>query len=268
MRNEFDQLLVRKAKEAGTIVMDGVRATQLGMSPAGLRVVTPEGSFTARVVAGADGAEGMVARKSGLMQGASFDLGLEAEVAVTGGELARWDSLIGVDLGQIPGGYGWIFPKKDHLSIGVAGPVNQSKRLKPYMERLLRHVGNDHEVDLTGHLLPLRRRNMAIQQGNILLLGDAAGLIHPLTGEGIYYAIRSAQLAAPVIADAMRSDTIDLRGYQRAVDSQLMPGIELGRVLLNMFTRTPRLYFNMIRRSDLFWRCSCRVLAGARVVGA
>jgi geranylgeranyl reductase family protein len=268
MRNDFDQLLVRKAREAGAIVMDGVPAIQLGMSPAGVRVVTPEGSFASRIVAGADGAEGMVAKKSGLMQGVAFDLGLEAEVAVTGDELARWDSFIGVDLGQIPGGYGWVFPKKDHLSVGVAGPTHQSKRLKPYLERLLQHVGKDQTVEFSGHLLPLRKRNMAIQRGNILLLGDAAGLIHPLTGEGIYYAIRSAQLAAPVIAGALRSDSIDLRGYQRAVDSQLMPGIELGRVLLSIFTRSPRLYFNMTRRSDLFWRCACRMLVGTRVVGA
>ncbi len=268
MRNDFDQLLVRKAQEAGATVMDGVPAIQLGMSPSGIRVVTPEGSFASRIVAGADGAEGIVAKKSGLMQGVAFDLGLEAEVAVTGDELARWDSFVGVDLGQIPGGYGWVFPKKDHLSVGVAGPTHQSKRLKPYLERLLQHVGKDHTVEFSGHLLPLRKRNMAIQRGNILLLGDAAGLIHPLTGEGIYYAIRSAQLAALVIADALRSDTIDLRSYQRAVDSQLMPGIELGRVLLNIFTRSPRLYFNMIRRSDLFWRCACRMLVGTRVVGA
>lgn len=103
---------------------------------------------------------------------------------------------------------------------------------------------------------------MAIQRGNALLLGDAAGLVHPLTGEGIYYAIRSAQLAAPVITESLRSGRIDLRGYQRAVDDQLMPSLEVGRVLLNLFAWSPRFCFDLVSKSDRAWRYACNVLLG------
>ena len=137
-----------------------------------------------------------------------------------------------------------------------------------FLKRTTYHLGHYQIADFTGHLMPLRRRGMAIQRGNVLLLGDAAGLVHPLTGEGIYYAIRSAQLAAPVIASTLQADTINLKDYQQAVDAQLMPSLELGRVLLNLFTRSPRLYFDLVNRSDLIWSYACGALLGARPVCA
>lgn len=268
MRRKFDHLLVQKAQEAGASLIDGVRADELEITASAVRVMTPEGPFTAKVVAGADGAKGIVAKRSGLMRDVKLDIAIEAEVSVTEGELADWDSLIGLDYGQIPEGYGWVFPKKDHLSVGVGGPVHLSKRLKPYLERLLQHLGKYNVTDLTGHLMPLRERGMAIQRGNVLLLGDAAGLIHPLTGEGIYYAIRSAQLASPVIAGALQADTINLKDYQQAVDSQLMPGLELGQAISKVFSQSPRFYFDLVKRSDIVWMHICQALLGARPVFA
>ncbi len=262
MRSRFDHFLVKKAQEAGAVVSDGVRADQLEMTASGVSVLTAEGPITAKVVAVADGARGTVGRGLGMIRDFELGLALEDEVYVTGDKLSDWDSLIGLDIGQIPGGYGWVFPKRDHLSVGVGGPLHLSKRLKPYLKRLLRHLGKNDIDDFTGHLMPLRRRGMAIQRGNALLLGDAAGLVHPLTGEGIYYAIRSAQLAASVITESLRSGRIDLRGYQRAVDDQLMPSLEVGRVLLNLFTWSPRFYFDLVSRSDRAWRYACHVLLG------
>jgi len=268
MRSKFDHLLVRKAQEAGAALIDGVRADELEITASGVKVMTPEGPFDAKVVAGADGAKGMVAKRLGLMKDVELDIAIEAEVSVTQDKLADWDSLIGLDYGQIPDGYGWVFPKKDHLSVGVGGPVHLSKRLKPYLERLLQHLGKYDITDLTGHLMPLRRRGMAIQRSNVLLLGDAAGLIHPLTGEGIYYAIRSAQLAAPVIAGALQADTINLKDYQQAVDSQLMHGLEQGRAISKIFSQSPRFYFDLVKRSDIVWMHICQALLGARPVFA
>jgi len=268
MRSKFDHFLVLKAQEAGAAVIDGLKADQLEITASGVKVLTPKGPFTAQIVAGADGAKGMTAKTLGLMRHVGLGLALEAEVSVTEDELANWDSIIGLDLGQIPGGYGWVFPKKDHLSIGVGGPVHLSKMFEPYFRRLLRHLGNHEITDFKGHPMPLRKGGMAIQQDRFLLVGDAAGLIHPLTREGIYYAIKSAQVAAPVIAGALQAGSINLEDYQNAVDAQLMPGLEVGRVLLELFTWSPRLYFNLVKRSDLVWRHACRALQGASRVYA
>jgi geranylgeranyl reductase family protein len=262
MRSKFDHFLIRKAQEAGATVSDGVRANHIQITDSAVEVMTSVGPFTANIVAGADGAKGMVAKNVGLAGDVEHGLAIQKEVYVAANKLTDWDSLVWLDIGHIPGGYGWVFPKNDHLSVGVGGPIHFSKRLKPYLERLLQHVGDCQVVSSTGHLMPVRKRGMAIQRGNILLLGDAAALVHPLTGEGIYYAIRSAQLAAPVIASTLQNNTIDLRDYEQAVDAQLMPSIESGRVLSDLFTKSPRFYFNLMKGDDRIWSYACDALLG------
>jgi len=264
MRDRFDHLLVQKAQQAGATVIDGVRAVQLGASPSEMKMITTAGAYTAKFVAGADGAKGMVAKKSGMMQGVPLDLAIETRVPLEDSKLSEWESLVGIDLGQLPGGYGWIFPKKDNLSVGVGGSARFSKRLKPYLEQMLNYIGVDGDGGFRGHLMPMRRRGMSIQQERVLLLGDAAGLVNPFTREGIFYAIRSAQLAAPVVEKALQSGAVDLKDYETAVDAQLMPSIDIGRALLRIFTQSPRLCFGMVKRSDWLWEYVCRALVGVK----
>ncbi len=264
MRSKFDHFLVQKAQEEGAMVRDGVRANHIEITDSAVEVMTSVGTFTAKIVAGADGAKGMVAKNIGLIGDAEHNLAIQQEVYIAANKLTDWDSLVWLDIGHIPGGYGWVFPKNDHLSVGVGGPIHFSKRLKPYLERILHHLGDYQVANSTGHLMPVRKRGMAIQRGNALLLGDAAALVHPLTGEGIYYAIRSAQLAAPVIASTLQNNTIDLRDYEQAVDAQLMPSIESGRVLSDLFTKSPRFYFNLMKGDDRIWSYACDALLGGR----
>ena len=263
MRRDFDQLLVKKAQEAGVTIIDGTRAQQLNIATDHIEAITNDESFHARIAVGADGAEGIVAPMTGLMKDAKKGLALEAEVSISQGKLDELDSLIEVDLGQIPGGYGWVFPKKNHISVGVTGPAQLSKMFKPYLERIIQQFEEHTIIDFSGHVMPMRRRGSAIQRGRTLLVGDAAGLLHPLSGEGIFYAIKSAKLAAPVIADALKLDAVDLSGYQKAVDSELMPGLEIGRILLKIYAGCPRLCYNVINGSDRFWSYGCRALLGS-----
>jgi geranylgeranyl reductase family protein len=265
-RSSFDHMLVKKAQESGATLIEEAEVEGVEADGRSAKVATTGGDFEARVVIGADGANGVVAKSAGLMRNARLDLALQAEVGVSAEEMARWESLIGIDQGQLPGGYGWVFPKKDHLAVGVGGGARLSKRLKPYLERMLRHVGVDEIGDIQGGLLPMRGKGMAIQKGNTLLLGDAAGLVNPITREGIYYAIMSARLAAPVIADALQSESIDLSEYQRAVDDQLMPSLQMGGALRQVFTQSPRLCFTAVKRSDLIWRYACWAMVGTKPV--
>lgn len=263
VRSRFDHFLAQKAMEAGATVIDGTSVDEFVTSGSTTEVRTSGGAYAGRIVVGADGAYSMVAKSAGLMRDVSLDLALEARVTFTD-KLMGVDSMICIDLGQIPGGYGWVFPKKDHLSIGVGASARYSRQLRPHFDRILNHFGVDSDVKVRGHLLPLRRKGMSIQRGNTLLLGDAAGLVHPFTREGIFYAVRSAQLAAPVIERALGCGAIDLRGYQQAVDAQLMPSIDMGRSLLRIFTQSPRLCFGMVKHSDWLWDYVCRALFWAK----
>jgi geranylgeranyl reductase family protein len=264
MRDKFDHFLAQKAQEAGATVIDGQRVNQIQMMAGQAIVTTADYRFQTRIVAGADGANGIVAQSLGLMSEASFGLALQAEISTSSEALAKWDSTGGLDLGYMPHGYGWIFPKKDHLSIGAWGSIHLAKDLMLYYRRLVEsHNLGSHRVDsFKGHPMPLRKAGMAIQRDHALLLGDAAGLIHALSGEGIYYAIRSAQLAAPVIARALESNATELRDYQRAVDRELMPELQFGQSLLRFYSRSPWLYFNWLKRSNHLWRAACCWLRG------
>lgn len=266
MRRDFDNLLVGKARDAGASVIEGSRVENVSVSAGRVGVVTKQDSYFSRIAVGADGANSVVAAKIGLMKDAQRELALEAEVSVSDRKLDEISSFISVDLGRIPGGYGWVFPKKSHVSAGVTGPARLSGRFKPYLDLILQQFGEYDIVDFSGHVMPMRRRGSSIQTGNVLLVGDAAGLIHPLSGEGIFYAIKSAKLAAPVIASALQSGKVDLRDYQRAVDGELMPGLELGRMLLKIYTGCPRLCYTMIKKSDRFWNLGCWALLGSSPV--
>jgi len=264
MRDEFDYFLVQRAEEAGATVADNQRVHQLEVNHQGVEVVTTHDTFKAEILAGADGANSIVAKSLGLRKGIELGIGIEAEVSVPREKLIKWDSLMGLDLGHISGGYGWIFPKKDHLSIGAGGSLRQAKRLKPGYQKVLasQNLGSYEITQLRSHFLPVRKNGSAIHWGRSLLLGDAAGLVDPLTGEGIYYAIKSAQIAAPIITHCLQAGTIDLKGYQDAAAKEIMPELKASQALLRLFTWFPGLYFDAIEGSNRLWRASCRLLRG------
>jgi geranylgeranyl reductase family protein len=264
MRQDFDHMLVRRAQESGALVVDGQRVCAVEASRDGFTVRTADDTFKARMAAGADGAGSLVASTLGLANGADLGIGMEAEISVPAEGLVKWDSLMGLELGRIRGGYGWIFPKAGHLSVGAGGPLRQARKLKPLCREMLKRHGFDgcETVRLRSHYLPVLKKGMAVQKGNGLLLGDAAGLLDPLTGEGIFFAVRSAQIAAPVIARCLQGTEPDLSDYQVAVDRELTPELRAARSLARLFAWLPGLYFHAIDRSPRLWRASCRLLRG------
>jgi len=83
-----------------------------------------------------------------------------------------------------------------------------------------------------------------------LLLGDAAGLVDSLTGEGIYNAIQSAQLAAPVLENSLLRSKVELQDYQQAVEEKIMSELRIARVLSKILFRFPHLAFRVLNQSD------------------
>jgi flavin-dependent dehydrogenase len=106
-----------------------------------------------------------------------------------------------VELGIVPGGYGWVFPKGDHANLGVGGWLDEGPRLRAHLEALARMHGLESGAltDVRGHRLPMRRIGSPAARGHTLLVGDAAGLVDPLSGDGIYEAFVSARVAADAI---------------------------------------------------------------------
>lgn len=264
MRDVFDHLLVKRAQQFGAVVIDGQEVRQIQTNADWIEISTAEGIFRSRLVAGADGAYSVVARKLGMKRNTEYIAAIEAEVVVPEEELAKRQSRVEMDLGCVPAGYAWVFPKRDHLSIGAGCPVSGAKNLKRYHQKFVNSLGIAHcHINRSGaHLTPIAMGKGVISQGRALLVGDAAGLVDPLTGEGIHNAIQSAQLAAAVIESALAQNNIDLRDYQQAVEQKILPEIAIARVLVGIFARFPYLVFKMLQSNESIWGASCRLLRG------
>ena len=262
MRDKFDELLAGRAISAGAAVVDGFRVDRVELDEGGARVSGQKDVIRGTILVGADGANSVVSHQLGLLRDAEIGVGLESEIYTDPRYLEPWESTASLDFGTIRGGYMWVFPKEDHLSIGVAGFVKFSTRLRPLLEQYLQFLQlGDYRQTLTrGHRLPRRRKGMPIWKGPALLVGDAAGLIDFWTGEGIYYAVKSAQMATPVIHEYLEGKTRDLRQYEQRVDDDLMPELHIARTLARIGARFPRLGYTLMKNSEWAWNAGCQIL--------
>ena len=263
-RCRLDAYLVERAAGAGAEFRDGrlVRSVEIEDGEAIVR--TDGEALRARALVGADGANGAVGRALGLDPAPDPAVALEANVPADGALAERWEQAIALDFGGIPGGYGWLFPKGDHLNVGVGGWRRIGPTLRERLMALCRYLELDESClfGLRGHYLPMRRPGAPIGRGPALLAGDAAGLIDPLSGEGIDAAFVSGRLAAEAIARHLAGDREGLASYEAAVERELMLDIETSRKLQAIFHRMPRPCVAVMRRSDRFWRTLRRFVRG------
>jgi geranylgeranyl reductase family protein len=200
-RRRLDAFLAERAAEEGAELRDGSAVADLRLETTDATARVGDVSVRASFVVGADGANGVVARSAGLGDGVLNGVALEGNVPWSKLEQRPYAETAWVELGVVPGGYGWVFPKGEHANLGVGGWLEQGPRLRTHLARLAREhgVGPEELSDVRGHRLPMRRLGTRASAGRVLLVGDAAGLVDPLSGDGIYEAWVSARLAADAI---------------------------------------------------------------------
>jgi geranylgeranyl reductase family protein len=263
-RARLDAYLVEQAVGAGATLheRDAVRAVDPDRD--GVTVRTARDSYRGRVLIGADGANGIVARSAGLDGQRDLAVAFEGNIRFAGEPPDEWLSTAALDLGLIPGGYGWLFPKGDHVNIGVGGWKYTGPTLRAQLDRVTRHYGFSPTQlsGLRGHHLPVRRRGSRIVRGRVALVGDAAGLVDPLSGEGIYAALASGRAAARHALAAIDGRVDGLSSYEREIDRTLGPDLRASSQLQDLFNLAPPLYVALLRRSDLLWTLLCRIIRG------
>ena len=200
-RRRLDAFLVEQAVTAGASFQDGSVVADLHVATDGVTARVGSARAHASFLIGADGANGIVSRVTGLSEGIRHGVALEGNVG--------WDALAPqaykrtawVELGVVPGGYGWVFPKGDHANLGVGGWLGEGPNLRGQLARLAREHRLEASLltDIRGHRLPMRELGASVARGRALLVGDAAGLVDPLSGDGIYEAFVSAKLATEAI---------------------------------------------------------------------
>jgi len=138
-----------------------------------------------------------------------------------------------IDIQFLPGfeGYIWVFPRCGHMSVGICGKREPATRMRARLERYMEEQGLSREgATYYGHLLPsLSARSWQsnrVSGDGWVATGDAAGLVDPITGEGLYYAVRSADLAAKSIL----SESLEMAGdaYRKLLRRDFIGDLEFG----------------------------------------
>lgn len=115
---------------------------------------------------------------------------------------------------------------------------------------------------LRGHHLPMLRHGATLAAGGSALIGDAAGLLDPLSGEGIYGAIASGVAIAPVTEDYVRGRVRGLSGYQRVIERELLPEIAVSHGLMEVFNLWPAPFVRWLQHSNRVWTHCTRLERG------
>jgi geranylgeranyl reductase family protein len=260
-RRRLDAHLAEQAAAVGADFRDGVKATALELEPDGVTVRFDGSAASAQVVIGADGVNGLTVRALGLLESRRHGVALEGNAPY--GDERRFRGRALVDLGTVPGGYAWAFPKGDHVNVGVGGWEREGPRLRRHLEEACAGYGLPHEQlsGLRGYRLPMRGPGERPVSGRALAVGDAAGLVDPLSGDGIYEALVSARLAADAALDVLAGRTTDLEPYADRLAEKLQPLISAGWGAKVAFDRYPKLTYALTRTPPA-WRLAERMVRG------
>lgn len=243
MRSRFDFLLVSEAVRSGAVLWQDCGALDLSKKEDHVEIHTPRGPLTVRFAVLAAGAGDRLAQKAGWAEPLHPVPALEWEVYLDGRSLERFQRAPRFDFGVVSRGYGWIFPKRDHLSAGVLSFLGSSANLNRCLKEYLQKIGitSIQKAERHGFVFPARPRRDSFAKGRLLLAGDASGLVDPITCEGITSALRSGQLAAEALLESRFDPEEAGRIYDRRIRGEILAEHRLAWILSRLLYRCPRL---------------------------
>ena len=260
-RAALDERLARRAAAAGAALREGVRCLALREEAGVVVAETSEGAIRARAAVLAAGASGKVEVGRRLRRGAPPGAALQVEIPFDGS--GRWADMLGCDFGVAPGGIAWCFPGPERLAVGVLTFRADARGLHESLRRYLA------ALDLPADAGPVRGAALATWHGQerfsterVLLAGDAAGLVNPLTGAGIRRAVLSGRLAAERVAGNLKAGRAPAEGFDAAVRGTFAKELARAACLARVFYAAPGLWYRLAVTTDRGTGVMERLLAG------
>ena len=235
-RARVDSALFEAAGRAGAMVLEG-RVTSITPGRPHRILVDRGTAIDATLVIGADGANSLVRR--------TFSRPFRrAELSLATGFYARGvtDDAIVLEMVDEPSGYIWSFPRRDHLAIGICAQADDTTvgEARDALTRWMTRTGISHGAALEPYSWPIPSLSQAgfasleFAGDGWLTIGDAAGLVDPITREGIYFAVQSAMLAADAIGAGVAAAAAT---YSRRLREEIVPELALAARLKAGFFR-------------------------------
>jgi len=254
-REDFDYLLLKKAAEAGAEIREDTQIAEAREEESHAAVTTKEGEeITGMYLVGADGINSIVAKSLGFYDGwrgdsAMVAIEVEAEVGSSTvreicGEPSGYDAdLLLLYFGGLSHGYIWCFPKRSILSLGACCRQDMGGELRPAYEKWYAAFKDEYGIEPqiisdTAARFPIKRAKNIVK-GRTVLLGDAAGLVDPFTGEGIPEAIESGILASSALSKAVKeANPRFLREYEKDCKREIVSELKAIEFMANMFYKS------------------------------
>ena len=263
-RIEFDYLLVSLAREAGAEILASTAIAQARQDDSGVTLRTRDGrELRAPIVIAADGVNSVIARRLGLNPGwpasrLALDMMEETPNAtLTAAEPDTLSVFYGYGGAH---GYAYIFPKRDHVNVGIGYVLPYFKArvdLTPYdlqqtfvgdLRARGLMTGASQRKHFTPFLIPIGGPLRRTAAGRVLLAGDAGGFVNGFSAEGIYYAMVTGDLAAEGVLSARREGAVQpslarrryVRAWKHEIGSELRDSVLVQKYLFNSPARMDR----------------------------
>jgi len=266
-RGTFDAFLLQKTINEGAVCLQDQRVIRIKETKGEIKVQTQDEEFHSRYLVGADGVNSLTARQLGLIRTRKTSLVYEARLSLPDHAIPPLIQSITFDFGTVLSGYGWIFPKRDHLNVGVFRSWPGHKTSK---QQLMRFI-NQHPVLRDLSLIDIRAQpgpqggdKEILHKGRALLTGDSANLADPWLGEGLYYALASGRMAAESILAHTAGLGEDLSDYTRSVNDTLVSQFAYAKKLAILVNLFPLINVHMLAASPILQNMVMDLLRGKR----
>lgn len=247
-RLSFDNSLIERYKAKGGHLIEGKAVTKINDKG----VVLNDGAeIECRYVIGADGCRG-ITRKFVERKPMACAFGIEAEIPVKYVD----SSALLLEVGYFKDGYLWHFPKGDYATVGFAFTYDKDFDYTGWFRNYLKSLGVEEDVNLKGAFLPYGMGSRTVTNGsNLLLIGDAAGFIDAVTGEGTYYAILSGLMAGESL---MTNDPV--KTYEKKTQP-IISSVEKSCALVSKFYNNRKSLLGRLQGKTRFlsWFCDVQV---------
>lgn len=264
MRDRFDQELLRAAQRSGAQLLEDCAVTGAQWNSGKWLLDTSRGALQAPVVVAADGVNSRMARAAGWQPIAHRAPALEWEIHVDDASLRRNAGTVRFDFDADLRGYAWVFPKRDRLSVGVLSTRHEARDLTAALwrylaSRELRPTG----IEKHAWMIPIQPRAAPLAQNGVFLVGDAAGLVDPITCEGISAALASGDLAGRCLQQAGADPRTAMALYEKALQADLLVELRWARRLARVLYGPRRLrQFLFDRFGQVFCDAMGSVISG------